>query len=318
MTQVRSPKEYDAREHFWCPGCGDAGDLAAIKRFCVKHDIDPSMLVDSAGIGCSSKIAEYHKCNGHHWLHGRSLPVALAVKTVNPKLFVIDAGGDGDGGAIGMEHFIHSCRRNPSVVYILMNNQVYGLTKGQASLTAHKGLVTPTTPDGAKDEPVDMVELAIAAGATFVARGYSYRQDELGELLDAAYEHILALRGFAYVETLSPCPTFHREPAHDQLKSWYEENILDVITANREMHEMLVAARDIDPAYDPYDRARVLTLIARVKETSGKLLTGILYRNDGKAALEEKLGVRDHAIVDLDLSPEANRETLERLIDSFR
>jgi 2-oxoglutarate ferredoxin oxidoreductase subunit beta len=327
--QVRQLKDYSDRKHSWCPGCGDTGVLSAIMRWCHRNNIDPSHLVDSTGIGCSSKISEYHKCNGHHWLHGRSLPIATAIKVVNQRLIVMNAGGDGDGGAIGMEHFVHTCRRNPNITYIIMDNQVYGLTKGQLSPTGHIGLVTPTSPRGAKDQPIDFCEVAIIAGATFVARGYSYNQEQLAKILDEAFNHI----GLSFVDILSPCPTYHREPAYDQIKNWFDENVIDVLEADRTIRESVVSVESVDPQYNPQDRGRVLITLSLTKniewETKdykgqtismkGKLPTGILYIDKTKPTFEQNLGLGPNdSIADLDISIEKNKNKLLEFFEAFK
>lgn len=312
--QKRTMENYASRETpMWCPGCGDAGVLAAVKRMCVDFAIDPSQLAVVTGIGCSSKISEYLNCYGFHWLHGRLVPVAMAVHAANPNLIVLGMGGDGDGYAIGMEHFIHACRRNSNMTYVVMNNMIYGLTKGQASPTTHQGLVTATTPFGARERPVDGVELALSAGATFIARAFSYNQKELVEILKAAVAH----QGFSFVEVLSPCPQYHREQEYEHVRDWYREKIQDIAQAWNEMKSAVVDIRTVVPDYDPQDAIGALTAVRKLKE-DGKFPTGIIYVQDGAPTFEENHGIdAQHPPVKKDISVEANRAAYEELAAAF-
>lgn len=315
MTSDKKTMEHYAprEEPLWCLGCGDAGVLAAFKRTCVDMDLDPSQLVVVTGIGCSSKISEYIKCYGFHWLHGRLLPVAMAIHAANPNLTVVGMGGDGDGYAIGMEHFIHACRRNPDITYIVMNNMVYGLTKGQASPTTHLGLVTTTTPFGAKERPVDGVELAISAGATFVARSFAYNQKELVELMKLGIEH----KGFSFIEVLSPCPTYHREPAYEHVRDWFRDNMKDVIAAWKETQQIGIPATAVIEDFDPHDIRKSLEAVLKAKE-DGKLVTGLIFVKDGIPTFEENHEIdAAHTPVGINVSVEANRTAYEKLLTAF-
>src|SRR3989344_7104494 len=329
-TKQVSTKDFENIDVYWCAGCGHSGALMAILRWCVRKEVDPSQLVNSNGIGCSSKVGDAHRCNNHHWLHGRSLPIATAIKAVNPKLVVLDAGGDGDGAAIGAEHTLHTFRRNPDITYFFLNNQVYGLTKGQIAPTGHKHLVTPTTPCGSREEPVDMCRLAITEGATFVARAYSYDQNQLSLIVDRAFEH----KGFSFVEILSPCPTYHREPDYDAIKDWYKDVIIDVGEAERAMQDALIPAEIVAPNYNPSNKEQALRAIeiaknitwqtisgmARTTAMNGKLVAGILYCEENKPTFEENIGVSlEHPIVELDLSHNSadNQAVFEQLTREF-
>ena len=193
-----------ALKPIWCPGCGDFAVLNALLRALGKKQIPPSDLVFVAGIGCASRLPGFVKCNRLHTIHGRILPVAMGVKLSNPRLRVFGVGGDGDGLAIGGNHFIHAAKRNPELVYIMMDNSVYGMTKGQPSQTSPLDIRTKASPYGTVERPFDPCALAIACGASFVARGFSGRPRELEEVLERAMDH----RGFAFVHVLSPCITF--------------------------------------------------------------------------------------------------------------
>src|ERR687887_976754 len=157
----------------WCPGCGDFGVLAAVQKALVELQIPNHNVVTISGIGCSSNLPGYVNAYGMHTLHGRSLAVATGAKLGNHELKVICTGGDGDGYGIGGNHFVHTMRRNVDLTYIVMDNQIYGLTTGQTSPTSAKGMKTKSTPHGSVENPINPIPLAIAAGATYVARGYS-------------------------------------------------------------------------------------------------------------------------------------------------
>jgi len=198
-------KDYKTDMHpIWCPGCGDFGVLASLYSALAGLQVQPKDLVVVSGIGCSGRTAGFVRSYGFHTVHGRVLPVALGVKVANPGLTVIGVGGDGDGFAIGGGHIPHMARRNPDMTYIIMDNQVYGLTKGQYSPTSAAGYKAGSTPYGSVDEPVNPIALLIAYGASFVAQGYSGKPQQLAELIHKAIEH----KGFSFVNVISPCITF--------------------------------------------------------------------------------------------------------------
>ena len=193
----------------WCPGCGDFAVLASMQKAMADLDIPPHDLVFVSGIGCSSRFPHFMNAYGFHAVHGRSLPVAVGLKLAMPDKTVIAVGGDGDGMAIGAGHFVHTARRNPKLVYVMMDNEIYGLTKGQASPTSELGLKTKSTPFAEKqrsaDQPLNPLALAIISGATWVARAYSGKVKEMTDLIKAAIAH----DGYAFLQVISPCVTFH-------------------------------------------------------------------------------------------------------------
>ncbi len=193
----------------WCPGCGDFGVLAAMQKALADLQLPPHEVAFVSGIGCSSRFPHFMNAYGFHSVHGRGLPVAVGLKLAMPQKTVIAVGGDGDGMAIGAGHFVHTARRNPQLLYVMMDNEIYGLTKGQASPTSELGLKTKTTPfadaEKSADQPVNPLALAIISGATFVARGYSGKVKELTDLIKAGLRH----DGYAYIQVVSPCVTFH-------------------------------------------------------------------------------------------------------------
>src|SRR4030043_52442 len=164
--------DYAGKSSAWCPGCGNFPILTAVKRALVELDIEPYRVLMVSGIGQAGKLPHYLSCNVLNVLHGRSLPAAAGAKIANPELVVIAVGGDGDGYGEGGNHFLHSLRRNHDITYLVHNNQVYGLTKGQASPTSDLGFVTKTTPQGAYN-PINPLTIAIAAEASFIARGFA-------------------------------------------------------------------------------------------------------------------------------------------------
>ena len=189
----------------WCAGCGDFGVLNALRRACLELELKPHELLTISGIGCSSNLPGYFNSYGMHTLHGRSLAVATGAKMGNHELNVIVTGGDGDGFGIGGNHFTHTARRNVDLTYIVMDNQVYGLTTGQVSPTSSQGMRTKSTPFGSIERPFNPITAAIMNGATFVARGFSGDPKHLTMLMKRAIEH----EGFALINVFSPCITFN-------------------------------------------------------------------------------------------------------------
>ena len=221
MALVMTPKDFaTATPSWWCPGCGDYGVLAALKSALADLALQPKDVAFVSGIGCSGKISGYLHSYAFHGVHGRALPVAQAVKLANRDLTVIAAGGDGDGFAIGAGHFLHAVRRNANVTYIVMDNQTYGLTKGQSSPTSDLGYVTGTSPGGNPDAPLNGMAVALAAGGTFIARGFSAQPKALVEIIKQAVQH----DGFSVVEVMSPCVTYNK---HNTF-AWFKENVFDV------------------------------------------------------------------------------------------
>ena len=191
----------------WCPGCGDFGVLKGLQKVCAELGLWPHQIVTVSGIGCSSNLPGYINAYGMHTLHGRALAVATGVQMANHELTVIATGGDGDGYGIGGNHFVHTARRNVDLTYVVMNNQIYGLTTGQISPTSSKGMKTKSTPFGSVEMPVNPITSAIMNGGTFVARGYSGDGKHLVELMKKAIQH----KGFSLIDIFSPCVTFNHD-----------------------------------------------------------------------------------------------------------
>ncbi|MHA1977339.1 MAG: thiamine pyrophosphate-dependent enzyme [Candidatus Hodarchaeales archaeon] len=201
----------------WCPRCGDYGLLSASVKALSKLDYRPNEVVLVSGIGCSSSFPHWTKAYGIHMLHGRALPAAAGVKMVNPELTVIAVGGDGDGYGIGVGHFVHTARRNLAITYMVMNNQIYGLTMGQASPSSQLGHVTITAPQGVDEQPINPLALALGAGASFIARGFSGDSNHLQAIIEEALNH----NGFAFIDVLSPCVTFNKVNTYE----WFRERV---------------------------------------------------------------------------------------------
>ncbi|MBV9463062.1 MAG: 2-oxoacid ferredoxin oxidoreductase [Verrucomicrobiae bacterium] len=220
----------------WCPGCGDFSVLACIQAALAELGIAPHNTAIVSGIGCSSNLPGYMNTYGMHTLHGRSLAVATGLKLANHELTVIATGGDGDGFGIGGNHFLHTMRRNMDLTYIVMDNQIYGLTTGQLSPTSRKGMKTKTSPEGSVENPINPIPMAIACGATYVARGFSGKQKHLTELIKGGIRH----KGFALIDVFSPCVTFNKEntyPFFNQRVKILEEMGHDVTNFNAAMEK---------------------------------------------------------------------------------
>ncbi len=197
----------------WCPGCGDFAVLSSLYKALSELNLPPEDVVCVSGIGCSGRTPEFLSTYGLHVVHGRVLPHALGVRLANPKLTVLGVGGDGDAFAIGAGHFPHAARRNPDVCYIVMDNEVYGLTKGQTSPTSKADFKTKSTPYGSSEPAINPIAMAIVHDATFVARGFSAQPQELTKLIVDGIQH----KGFAFLQIMSPCVTFF-----DTYAAWKE------------------------------------------------------------------------------------------------
>ncbi|AGB36725.1 thiamine pyrophosphate-dependent enzyme [Natronococcus occultus] len=191
----------------WCPGCGDFGVLKSLKQALPELGKNPEEVLTVTGIGCSGKLNSYLDTYGFHTIHGRSLPVARAAKLANPELEVIAAGGDGDGYGIGGNHWIHSARENHDITYIVFNNEIFGLTKGQTSPTSPKGHKSKTQPSGSAKTPLRPLSTSLNAGASYIARTAAVNPNQAKEIIKEAIEH----DGFAHVDFLTQCPTWNKD-----------------------------------------------------------------------------------------------------------
>lgn len=238
----------------WCPGCGDFGVVQAIYRALSAIGRPPHEIAFVSGIGCSSRIPGYTTAYGFNSVHGRALPIAQGIKLANPDLLVLVAGGDGDGFSIGGGHVPHAIRRNLDLTYIVMDNQIYGLTKGQLSPTSPRGLKTVTSEYGSLEEPVNPLLYVLAYGANFVAQGTPADMQGLARVVEEAIRY----PGFAFVNVQSPCVTYG-EDDHQ-------------VKAHREHMKPLAAL-----GHDPSDRLAAMKLAG---DYGRELYTGVLYRNE--------------------------------------
>lgn len=241
-------KDFKGKDPIWCPGCGDFGVLTAMQKAAANLALDPSRTVLATGIGCSGNITAYFRTYGIHGIHGRVLPLATGVKVANPELTVLAAGGDGDGFGIGLGHFLHAARRNVDLTYIVMDNQVYGLTKGQTSPTTPTDMTTKASPLGPLATPLNPLALALSAGATFVAQGYSAAMPQLVDLIEQGIRH----RGFSFINVQSPCVTYNLVNTFD----WFRQHAVPI---------------------DGHDPADWTAAMAIANDTS-KVPTGLLFQ----------------------------------------
>ena len=273
----------------WCPGCGDFSVQAAIQRAAANVGLEPENLAVISGIGCSGRISGYINAYGFHGIHGRALPIAQGVKLANRELTVIASGGDGDGFAIGMAHTVHAIRRNLDITYIVMDNQIYGLTKGQTSPRSALGFKTKSTPQGSIESPLSPLEIAMAAGATFVAQSFSSDLKQLTSLIEQGIQH----KGFALINVFSPCVTFNKVNTYD----WFKENIVNL---------------DQFPDYDPTNRVAAMN---KIMETNG-MLTGLIYRDTTRKSYEDLIpGFREEGLYRQDLR--LDQSQFEELVAEF-
>ncbi|MBI2938752.1 MAG: 2-oxoacid:ferredoxin oxidoreductase subunit beta [Thaumarchaeota archaeon] len=281
-------EDYRGEETAWCPGCGNFGILSALKKALVELQIPPYEVLIVSGIGQAGKLPHYMKCNTFNGLHGRTLPVATAAKLVNNRLNIFAVGGDGDGYGEGGNHFMHTIRRNPNIKYLVHNNQIYALTKGQASPTSDIGFVTKTTPGGVTAKQLNPIALAITLGATFVARTFSGDIQHQVQMIKAAVQH----RGFAYIDILQPCVTFN----HLNTYGWYLKRIYKL---ENEHHN----PSDLEAAY------------LKAKEWGDRIPIGIFYQNpQQQPTYEDQFPViKEQPLVKQPIDP----KQYEKLIQDF-
>lgn len=303
----------------WCPGCGDFGIVNAIQMALAEMGIPRHKAALFSGIGCSGKTSHFVNVYGVHTLHGRVLTFAQGAKLANPELTVIAAGGDGDGLGIGAGHFVAAGRRNVDMTYVMFDNGVYGLTKGQASPTLRLGEKTKSLPSPNVNYNVNPIGLAVVSGFTFVARGYSYDVRHLKDLIVQAVSH----RGLAFLDVLQPCPTYNDINTRD----WYAGH--DLAAESKERHSRIYKLEETN--YDPVvhynepaevDEKLAQSLIKSL-EWDNKIPTGVFYKNDLVTTYDGRISGR---ILDYADSPPAAQEissdgksitSISRLLDSL-
>ena len=247
-----SIEDYGNYTTAWCPGCGNFGILDALKKALVRSDLAPHQVLVVSGIGQAAKTPHYLNANMFNGLHGRTLPVATAAKIANHRLKVICTSGDGCNYAEGGNHFLHAVRRNIDLTVLVHDNQIYGLTQGQASPTSDHGFVTKTQPLGSPSAGLNPVAVAVSMKAAFVARGFSGKVEHLSALIQEA----IAFRGLALIDILQPCVSFNKVNTF----SWYKER-----------------AYELPDSYDPLDWE---TAMKTAHEWGDKIPLGIIYKNE--------------------------------------
>lgn len=281
-----SPETFDNQVPVtWCPGCGNHSILASFKGALVDLDKTPDQILLVSGIGQAAKFPHYMRCNALNGLHGRSLPLATAAKLVNHELTVVVFGGDGDCYAEGGNHLIHAIRRNPDITILVHNNQVYGLTRGQASPTCELGFVTRVQTHGVITTPLNPLALAISQDASFVARGYAGNGSHLKELIKEAILH----PGFSLIDVLQPCVSFD----HRHSYQWYEKRVYP-----------------LDATYNPNDKSGAYS---KVEEWGDKIPLGVIYKNE-RPTFEHLQGVIQEKPL---IAQKADPSMVELLIEEF-
>lgn len=268
--------DYAGLKPAWCPGCGNFGILRALNKALVGLGIEPHQVLLVSGIGQAGKLPHYTRGNVFNSLHGRPVSPAIGAKIANPELVVIAISGDGDGYGEGGNHFIHAARRNHDITYLVHNNQVYGLTKGQASPTSDIGFVTKTTPYGASN-PINPVALAIVIGASFVGRGFAGDVDHLSDLISKGITH----RGFALVDILQPCVSFNHKNTFD----WYRERVYKL---------------EAEGSYDPGDKKAALE---KAFEWGERIPIGVIYRQEMPVYEDQLPAMSDGPLVTQKIDP---------------
>ncbi len=255
-------KDYGEYETAWCPGCGNFALLRAVKLALVKRGLEPHQVLFVAGIGQAAKTPHYLNANVFNGLHGRSIPVVTGAKLTNPNLVVIAETGDGCMYGECGNHFLAAIRRNIDITLIVHNNQVYGLTKGQASPTSDEGFVTKAQPEGVAEAPFNPVAVAVAMHAGFVARGFVGMEEHLIDLVIQAIDH----RGFSLIDVLQPCVSFNRI----NTLRWYKDR-----------------CKPLPSSYDPYDWE---TAMRMAEQWGNEIPVGVIYRNN-RAEFEKHFSV---------------------------
>jgi len=282
LEEKLPPKEYRSNiEPTWCPGCGDFGVVTALTKVFSEEQFDPTALTLVSGIGCSSRLPLWMNSFGMHTCHGRAIPAAVGARLAKPEIPVVVTAGDGDLFSIGMEHFPHAARKNFDITVICMDNRMYALTKNQQSPTSRTGYKGSLTPYGNIEEPMNIIEFAIACGATFVAQTYSGNPKHEAEIIQQAVEH----KGFAFVNVLSPCPTYNKIDTFN----YYKGRTIDI---------------NKDLGHDPTDRAKALELARHVldhdNDPNAKVMLGVFWKEekptfeDKVLALKQKYGASDN------------------------
>lgn len=280
-------EQFRTYETAWCPGCGNFNILESLKRALTELGKNPYEVLMVAGIGQAAKLPQYISANSFCGLHGRAIPAAVAAKMANDNLTVIVDSGDGDTYGEGGNHFIHNIRRNTNITHFVHDNQIYGLTKGQASPTSGIGLVTGAQTTGNINAPLNPVALAITLGAGFVARAFSGDMDQLVSIMKEA----ISYKGYAMVDIFQPCVTFN----HINTFSFYKNRVYS-----------------LDENYDPSNK---LAALEKAMEFGDKIPTGILYREDKESFSERNVVLnKGTALIDRPFNPSIIEELTSQLV----
>jgi 2-oxoglutarate/2-oxoacid ferredoxin oxidoreductase subunit beta len=270
----------------WCPGCGDFGVLKSLKEALVTLGIPGHQVLVVSGIGCSSNLPGFIRAYGVHSLHGRALPVATGAKLANHRLNVVAVGGDGDGYGIGLSHVVHAARRNLDLTYVVMNNEVYGLTTGQASPTTMLDMRTKTTPRGCAEMPINPIALGIVSGATYVARAFSGDPKHMSRIIAGGIAH----RGFALIDCQSPCVTYNKLNTYP----WFKERVYRLEDESG------------------YDSSNLIQAMERAYEWGDRIPTGLFFRSERPTYEESEPVFRHGPAVDQPLG--LSQELFDRLL----
>lgn len=270
----------------WCPGCGNFAIMNALQMAYAELGLHPHQVVMVSGIGCSGKEPHNVKTYGVHTLHGRTLPFSLGIKLANPDLTVVAIGGDGDGLGIGAGHFVNAGRRNLDMTYIIHNNGVYGLTKGQASPTLRRNLKTKALPRPNINEPVNPIALAITAGFTFAARSYAFDLMHLKDMIKAGIEH----KGLALIECLQPCPTYNDITTKD----WYNGEDRKDVNGKPQTRLYKLDAEGFDPVVKAWseDFQKKMAAMNKTQEWGDRIPIGVFYKNELEPTYQERITQR--------------------------
>lgn len=277
-----SIEDYGDFETAWCPGCGNFGILKAIKQALVNLGRSPHEVIIASGIGQSSKLPHYLKCNAFNGLHGRSLPPATGAKVANHEMTVLAVTGDGDCYGEGGNHFLHTVRRNPDITMIVHDNQIYGLTKGQASPTSEIGMKTKIQNHGVFNMPLNPLSLAISLDCSFVSRGYAGNISHLSKLIEKAIEH----KGLSLVDVLQPCVSFNKLNTF----KWYSERVYEMNESGYELNDRVKA---FEKSLEWGDKIPLGVFYVNEKPSFEDhldvLVSGPLYKNAPKTELVNEL-----------------------------
>lgn len=295
--------DYESAMARWCPGCGDHGILTSVQRLCSEKQLPPEKTVFVSGIGCSSRFPHYMKTYGFHGLHGRALPVANGIKFRRPDLHVFVATGDGDCCSIGTAHWIHAIRYNMNITVMLLDNEIYGLTKGQTSPTSNKGTISNTNPRGSILPPINPIQTTLGvSNVSFVAQTVDWNPAHLYATLEAAYEH----PGLSFVRILQRCPVFQKDLFQEPITN---PNMITLLTHKNGIHvdEQIAKMYKNVVEHDPLNMNEARELA----EVHDRQVIGLLYQDKTKPRYD------DYGAHNMGISPEDKKRAINKELDKF-